>query len=73
MTITGLGVFEQDGFRPIEPPIPYPSLPVSPNDRYESYPFIPRIMNTLEIEYIQNVNHCQAQNVDGSVFIFNLF
>ena len=69
-TVTGFGFFERDGFRPIEPPIPDHNLPVSPNDRYEPYPFIPRIMNTLEYEYIQKVNHCEAQYVDGSVFIF---
>ena len=27
-------------------------------------------MNTLEYEYIQKVNHCEAQYVDGSMFIF---
>ena len=69
-TVVGYSHFETDGYRTIEPPVPAQNLPVSHVDRYEPYPFIHRNLNTLEYEYIQTVNHCEAQYVDGRVFTF---
>ena len=69
-TVVGYSHFERDGHRAMEPPIPPQNLPISPLDRYEPYPFIPREMNTSEYEYIQTVNHCEAQYTTGEVFVF---
>ena len=63
-TVIGYSHFETDGCRTTEPPIPPQNLPVSPLDRYEPYPFIHRELNSLEYEYVQTVNHCEAQYVD---------
>ena len=69
-TVVGYSHFENEGHRAREPPIPQQNLPVSPLDRYEPYPFVPREMNTSEYEYIQTVNHCEAQYASGEVFMF---
>ena len=53
-----------------EPPLAPYELPVENVFTYEPYPFLPRFMNTTEYEYIQEVNYCEAQYVDGSVFTF---
>ena len=56
--------------RRLEPPIPSQNLPISSVFEYEPYPFIPRIMDTTNFEYVQTVNHCEAQDEDGTVFVF---
>ena len=56
--------------RRIEPPLPPQNLPVVSTRRYEPFPFIPRELDTTTYEYVQTVNHCEAQYEDGSVFIF---
>ena len=53
-----------------EPPIPQQNLPVPSTRVYQPYPFIPREMDTATFEYVQTVNHCEAQYEDGSVFVF---
>ena len=53
-----------------EPPLAPYELPVENVFSYEPYPFLTRSMNTSEYECIQEVNYCEAQYVDGSVFTF---
>ena len=56
--------------RRLEPPLPPQNLPVQNVHFYEPYPFIQRDLDTAMFEYVQTVNHCEAQYEDGSVFIF---
>ena len=53
-----------------EPPLALYELPGENVFSYEPYPFLTCSMNTSEYEYIQEVNYCEAQYVDGSVFTF---
>ena len=41
-TVVGYSHFERDGHCVVEIPIPPQNLPISPFDRYEPYPFIPK-------------------------------
>ena len=68
---TVVGYFHE-GFetniRRIESPIPSQNLPVAAINRYKHVPFLPRDLDTTTFEYIQTVNHCDAQYENGSVF-----